>query len=423
MKKGKEYKYKYILIALVDISAFFFHLNVQAQKDSSFLQKKIDTVGKKETVDYKNQMDIIDIVYRIFNKNPETRIDSTGTKTIRLYISAAPIVEYTIATGFSPGIAGNVVFKTSVKKHSKTSSLLGAVKYTQKKQFLVPIQSSFWAPGNKYDLIGDWRYLNYPQDTYGLGGHTTLSDKYIVNYKYIRLYEFVLRNIGKDLYGGLGYQLDYHWGINEMDVEAGRVTDFQKYGFSKTSVSSGIAFNFLYDTRENAVNPEGGSFYANVRFLQNSTLMGAGSNWNSVTIDIRKYIKMPFKTILALWYYSVFTLSGNPPYLDLPSTGSDMYNNTGRGYEQGRFIGKKMIDMESELRFNISKNGLLGGVVFVNAESLSELENNKFEVISPAVGIGLRIKFNKFSKTNVCVDYGFGTNGSKGFAGNLGEVF
>jgi hypothetical protein len=51
------------------------------------------------------------------------------------------------------------------------------------------------------------------------------------------------------------------------------------------------------------------------------------------------------------------------------------------------------------------------------------LGSNKFEVISPAIGIGLRIKFNKFSNTNAAIDYGIGSKGSKGFVGNLGEVF
>jgi hypothetical protein len=30
---------------------------------------------------------------------------------------------------------------------------------------------------------------------------------------------------------------------------------------------------------------------------------------------------------------------------------------------------------------------------------------------------------NKFSKTNLALDYGFGLEGSRGFAVNLGEVF
>jgi len=116
-------------------------------------------------------------------------------------------------------------------------------------------------------------------------------------------------------------------------------------------------------------------------------------------------------------------LSGNPPYLDLPGTGTDTYNNTGRAYEQDRFIGKRLVDLEAEFRFGITRNGLIGAVIFCNAASVSEFSSNKFEVIYPGFGMGLRIRFNKFSNTNACLDYGIGTNGSHGLFGNLGEVF
>ena len=418
-----NYSSRYFPFSLLFTLSFAFCINLSAQLSSTSSKSTSDSANINAVEYYKNQKDLIDIFYKLFHKDTEARIDSTGINNTNLYFSIAPIVEFTIATGFSPGVAGNVAFKTSVKQKTNTSSFLGAIKYTQKKQFLIPIQSSVWTPGNKFNLVGDWRYLNYPQDTYGFGGYTKESDKYIIDYKYIRFYELVLKSIWKNLYAGIGYQLDYHWGIKESEVQPGRVTDFQKYGFSNTSASSAIAFDLLYDTRENSINPRPGNFYANLQFVQNAKLFGANSNWNSVTLDLRKYIKMPFNTVLALWCYSVFGLSGNPPYLDLPGTGSDTYNNTGRGYEQARFIGKKMIDLEAEIRFKISKNGLLGGVIFGNAESLSELGSNKFEVISPAIGIGLRIKFNKFSNTNAAIDYGIGSKGSKGFVGNLGEVF
>jgi hypothetical protein len=37
--------------------------------------------------------------------------------------------------------------------------------------------------------------------------------------------------------------------------------------------------------------------------------------------------------------------------------------------------------------------------------------------------MGLRIKFNKHSKANLCIDYAWGQDGSKGFFVNMGEVF
>ena len=48
---------------------------------------------------------------------------------------------------------------------------------------------------------------------------------------------------------------------------------------------------------------------------------------------------------------------------------------------------------------------------------------NKFSSVLPAAGLGIRLKLNKFSKTNLCLDYGVGLGGSRGFAFNVGEVF
>lgn len=125
----------------------------------------------------------------------------------------------------------------------------------------------------------------------------------------------------------------------------------------------------------------------------------------------------------AFWLYSALTISGNSPYLDLPGTGTDTYNNLGRGYEQNRYTGKQLIYFETEYRFGITRDGLLGGVVFTNLQSVSEPAGRTFQYFLPGFGMGLRIKFNKFSGTNVCIDYGYGIKGSHGFAGNLGEIF
>jgi hypothetical protein len=369
------------------------------------------------------QKDLVDIVYCIIKKDSAGRSNKQQMDGRKYIWSVGPILEYTVSTGLTLGMAASISFFTDGEPATKSSQILGAVKYTLKNQFLFPVQSSVWTANNRYNFIGDWHYINFPQDTYGFGGYTALSDGYIVTYRSIRVYEFALKKISPNFFVGPGIQLDYHWNIQQINPPPGKPTDYDIYGFSGRSMSSGIGLNILYDSRKSSVNPEGGSFFGNIRFSQNMTVLGSNSNWNSVLIDVRKYVALPGNNILGFWSYNVFTLSGHPPYLDLPGTGSDTYNNTGRGYIYDRFIGKNMMDLEAEFRYHITQNGLIGGVLFANAETLSELYSNRFEVISPAVGIGLRVKFNKYSNTNVCVDYAIGLHGSRGFYGNLGEVF
>jgi hypothetical protein len=132
---------------------------------------------------------------------------------------------------------------------------------------------------------------------------------------------------------------------------------------------------------------------------------------------------MPHGNVLAFWSYDWLVLGGNPPYLDLPNSGGDTYGNTERGYVQSRFISKKMLDLEGEFRFGILHDGLIGGVVFANCATFSEIYTGQFAAVAPAVGAGIRLKFNKFSKTNIAIDYAVGTNGSHGLFANLGECF
>jgi hypothetical protein len=142
-------------------------------------------------------------------------------------------------------------------------------------------------------------------------------------------------------------------------------------------------------------------------------------------LEYRTYIRFPRSSsnILAIWSYNWLTLGGVPPYLMLPSTGWDKTFNTGRGYIQGRFRSNNMLDAEAEYRIQLTRNGLFGMVVFTNFESFSNINTWQFGIPAPAGGLGLRIKLNKYSRTNIAIDYGWGREGSRGFFVNLGEAF
>jgi len=107
-------------------------------------------------------------------------------------------------------------------------------------------------------------------------------------------------------------------------------------------------------------------------------------------------------------------VTGNPPYLGLPAVGWDARNRTGRGYVQGRFRGTAEIYAEVEWRFRITDNGLLGGVVFANAETFSRAPVSYLGFVgngtdlfqyTPAGGVGLRFMMNRQSRTNVTLDF------------------
>jgi hypothetical protein len=372
----------------------------------------------------REQVDVIDLLRHALLRHPTPRVADDVKKPGRLYASLLPSAEYTLQTSLAGDLVGNLAFYTSSEVKENLSNIYLNTTFTLKNQVLIPLQGNVWSKGNKYNLLNDWRFEKYPQDTYGLGSLTKTSDADGIDFRYLRFYTTLLKTIAPDFYIGLGYNVDYFYHISETSPPSNTITDFEKYGLHPTSTAAGPTFNVLYDARRNSINPEPG-YYASLIYRPNFRFLGSDSNWQSLQFDARAYRRFPAgsKNILAFWTFDNFTLKGNPPYLLLPATASDTYSNMGRGYIQGRFRGKNNLYLESEYRFQILNNGFLGGVVFVNAQSFTEPVTNRFEAINPGWGGGLRIKLNKFSKTNICLDYGFGLHGSGGLFANLGEVF
>lgn len=385
--------------------------------------KPKNPVTEKDTFARGNKVDIVDVLKLIvgMKKNPFHK--KAERNSIGPFYTIVAYPGYAIATGVAGVAALNLSFRTKKNPNGNLSFFNNNFQYTQKNQVLIQSLSNVYSNNNKWQFPGDIRYFHFPTTTYGLGSSTLPSAADNIDYSHFRFYRTVFRQVVPSTFLGLGYNLDYRWNINDYGAQNGP-TDFTTYGFNRSSMSSGPSLNFLYDTRDNANRPLTGT-YVNFQFVSYLKPLGSTNNWSTMIIDVRKYFPLTRKWYvdLCVWGYAWLTLNGKPPYLDMPSLGWDSYNNTGRGYAAGRFRGRDMLYLETELRFDLLPNGLLGMVVFGNASTLTEYSGKYFGPIQPGGGVGLRIKFNKHTTANSCLDYGFGTHGSRGFATNLNEVF
>ncbi|MBS1524462.1 MAG: BamA/TamA family outer membrane protein [Bacteroidetes bacterium] len=392
---------------------------------TSSAQQKQDSTTKNNArvgayIDSAKQRDLIDVIVKLFH------ISSSGDQrqeAKKISLSVVPSVSYSLTTGFQADLTGNAGFYTTSDHHENYSEITGDLTYDTKDQKISVFRSEVWFGDNQYKLVTDTRWERFPEDTYGLGTTSTVAKANHLDFKYVRSYFTIYKKIGTDLYAGAGYDLDYHYGISQGGNADSTLSDYSRYGFRPASISSGINVSLLFDNRRNPINPINGG-YVSIIYRDNPIFMGSDNSWQSLQFDLRRYIRLSESNnnILALWGLFWFT-HGNVPYLDLPGTAEDMFNNSGRGYIQGRFTGRNMLYVESEYRFGITSNGLLGAVVFANAESVSEYPSNDFSKIAPALGTGLRVKMNKHSNTNICIDYAVGINKSNGIFLNLGEIF
>jgi len=377
----------------------------------------VDTTSKY--INGVKQEDISDVIARVFHKSRVAKIDSITSKPT---ISFVPAIGYTLVSKLALVVSGNAAFRTG--PNARVSTIVLSSSITQRRQFTLPVQTSIWSKDNKYNFVGDYRFFRYPQSTFGLGSGSNIKDEDPMDYSYVQFYETVLRHITGDIYAGAGFIIDDHWNVTDKGDMDGTVSDYSTYGKMAHSISSGFTLNALLDTRDNAINPFKGAFMT-LQYRDNLTALGSTTGWQSLIVDVRKYIRFPAGSdnVLALWSYDWLTLSGRPPYIDLPSTQWDEGSATGRGYIQGRFRGAQMVYVESEYRYKITEDGLIGGTFFINGQSLSAAPGTKLQAMQPGYGPGLRIKLNKISNTNISIDYGFGRQGSNGLFIDVGEIF
>jgi len=399
-------------------------LSALAQLPHFPVSDSLTQVKNRDSVRRYKQEDAMDMITKVVKVREKEPVDSESLKPGKILVAVFPAIGYSLSNGVTFILATNFSFYTAKPDSTNLSVITLNPLYSLKQQTIVPLISSIWLKNNKINLLGDYRFYQYPSLTYGLGGKRLLSQSDSVDYSYIKISQEALYRIMNNLYGGAGYSLDYHYNIQEF----GDNRQYERYTDGTTqTTSSGWVARLKYDNRTNINNPEN-AFYADVTYRDNMTLLGSTNDWQEISVEFRKYIRLRQypRNVLAFWSWNEFTYGptrNSVPYFDLPSTGWDEYSNSGRGYIQGRFRGGDMVYLEGEDRFDILNNGLLGGVVFCNGESVPNYPSNRFSAIHVGKGIGLRIKLNKYSKTNLCLDYGWGDGGSQGFFFNVGEVF
>ncbi|MCP2027636.1 hypothetical protein L1276_002796 [Flavobacterium sp. HSC-32F16] len=353
-----------------------------------------------------NNKDILDVLYKLFNKNDSLR--KNQDKKIAFSLLPVPI-----DANKNAGLVVSFLttFYLGDSNTTKMSQVSFSPYFSFTKQYVFPIQTYIYTKDNYWNFIGDYRYMIYPQDTYGLGGHNTDKKMSTLDYQQWRFYQFATRKIIGNYRLGLGFLFDNYQNISEesfIDEE----TDYSKYmngNFSNES-SFGIAIQGLYDSRENNVNPEQG-LYVEADYRINTSGV-EGKKWNSIYFDARKYHSFHKYKHRVLAYRAFYwsTFGGKPHYLDLPSIGWDRDGRTGRGFTRNRFRSNALIYFETEYRTDISKNGFWGAVFFANVSSVSKLDTYQFKKWNPAVGTGLRIKWNKKNNSNLVLDYGISKN-------------
>jgi hypothetical protein len=395
------------IVLIIFFELFALVLLLAQTVDSSMQLSAYDSLPGAQKADSIREVDIVDYLVEWFKvKDSQKKRDN---RKIRFTLFPT-----TTASGKTSFTSFNASFLLGGDASTTNRSTIYFYPYIGfGGQYGFDIQSYVWYPQNKWNFIGEYFIHNYPQNTWGLGGSAPEDNETLVDYDHLRIHQKSMKEIWPYFSAGIGYGLDYHYNISvdqdDMDTLGSLGSDYLQ-----KSVSSGLLLPLLYDSRHNSANPKQG-FMAALTFRLNTTYLGSTEKWQSMFLDVRKYFPI-FQNrkdnILAVRGYYWTVLSGNVPYLDLPSVRWEPTpGQASRGIPQNRYKSNALIDLETEYRFGITDNGFIGGVVFVSVTSASEYNTQQFMYWHPAGGVGVRMKFNKYSDTNIAFDVAL----SKGF--------
>jgi hypothetical protein len=397
---------------------------------------------KRRTDSLNNQYDVGDLFKAIFH--PHRPAD-----TVRKKPSGITII---------PNIASNPSIGSQIGIKAVAGRMLGSdpntlmsvgstsASITTKGIIYFYVNHNVFTPGNKWNLQGSLVAAKTVTPDFGLGiGRSPSSDAtdqalndpqrkgYALHSQYYNFRERVYKQVAHDLFVGAGVSFDIRRNIEDRAVagQANPQTPYyiysNRYGFNPKNYSSnGMLFNIEYTSRDNQNRAYKG-IYADAGIRLNQSWMGSTRNATVFTVDVRKYWSLSTRNpehVLAFWNWGSAVLTGALPYLELPGTSKDPSLRSGRGYTVGYFKAPQFYYSELEYRFPITRNKFLSGVTFVHVQTANDETGTKiFEQWQPGGGGGLRVLFNKATRTNLCLDYAFGRFGARGFFLGLNEAF
>lgn len=408
---------------------------VDTLKTDSTTADRVKAVKQGE--DLSSQYDLGDLLRGILNK----KTDLSG-KT-RSGVIVIPNVAANPSIGAQIGIKAVAGKKFGNDPNTLMSVGATSASITTKGIIYFYISHNIYTSGNKWNFQGSLVAAKTVTPDYGLGiGRATTGTEleHVLNNPdrkprglHAQFYNFrekVYKEVSKGLFLGGGVSFDIRRKIDERD-STNSPTPYNIYsdshGFKRAHyMANGLLFNVQYTTRDNQNRAYKG-VYLDAGFRANQTWLGSTRNALQFSTDFRKYVslsKQHPEHVLAFWNWNSFLLAGNVPYLELPGTGKDPNFRSGRGYTVGYFKGTQYSYAEMEYRFPILRNNLISGVAFFHLQTTNDESGTKiYQVLQPGGGGGLRILFNKVTRTNLCLDYAWGKFGAKGFFLGLNEAF
>lgn len=319
---------------------------------------------------------------------------------------------YASDTGLGVGLVASALYSTDRSDSTLEKSNASLYSDMTTKGFLmIGLRGNNIFPHNRYRL--DYRLYVYTFPSYLWGFSYPQSDDDANKSKYSRTkFEVMTRLLFRlDRHSYIGPIVRYQY------VHAYKLHDLAPQlleGRPRTVSDMGVGVSYTLDSRDFMLNASRG-WLVQVDLTSNPSFLGNNDTYWSGELQVCTYRKAWRGAVIAGELHTRQS-TGNVPWPMLADVGS---SNRMRGYYEGRYRDKNVIDAQVELRQHIyRRNGIalwLGA-----AEVFPDYSSLRLSHILPNAGVGYRWQFKK--GVNVRLDYGFSRNGT-GFIFNINEAF
>lgn len=326
---------------------------------------------------------------------PETP-DSLGSVPQTVSKNAIfPIAFYSDETSLAAGVMDQYLRKPP---HSnKASSFLIFGFYTLNGQYLFETKPELYFARDRWKLIGEVEYTYWPTLHFGVGNRVgkDLSEKYTKHELSIDL--ALERKLSPHLYLGSHFVFSRQ---TFSDIKAGGLLDTQRPAGIEGGNSSGLGLSLSWDTRDNNINPQSGSYH---QFSMNfyGSYLGSDFLYSAYKSDVRFYVPVFGDQVIALQNV-LHHYRDTVPFQMMESVGDVL-----RGYEEDQILGASLHAFQLEYRLPLAWR--IGLVAFTGAGQVApNLSGFTADRYHPAWGFGFRFALIPEERLNLTFDIGFG---------------
>ena len=319
---------------------------------------------------------------------------------------------YASDTGLGVGLVASALYSTN--RSDSTLKLSNASLYSDvstKGFLMIGLRGNTFLPHRHYRI--DYRLYVYTVPSYLWGFNFSQSDNNDNKSKYNRTkFEVMARFlVPLNRYTYLGPIVRYQY-VHAYKLKNRAPQLLAGQPLTVSDVSVGLSYTF--DSRDFMLNASRG-WFVQADLTANPTFLGNNDTYWSGELQVSTYRRAWRGAVIAGEFHTRQS-AGHVPWPMLSDVGS---SNRMRGYYEGRYRDKNIIDAQVELRQHIwHRNGM---VVWLGAaEVFPDYSSLRFRQILPNAGIGYRWQFKK--GVNVRLDYGFSRRGT-GFIFNINEAF